>query len=203
MGLNIPSEWNDARAVTRVVYQPSMVSHDSEHPWYDGCELEGVSAITLWERWFEVLPGKSRKQTVNDLANVDSSRLRKLLNYRFMLGRDLFGKEIHSAAPPYFSASHIVPIIDYFGSALHCTLATPLLARYIFIHVLFSHMIYVDSRGPSWSWSYCSWICNYLCNQYLLPLMFWVRIPLRRSVLLQHYVITFVSNSGYSGFPHQ
>ena len=26
--------------------------------------------------------------------------------------------------------------------------------------------------GPSWSWSYGSWIYNYLCNQCLSPLMF-------------------------------
>jgi hypothetical protein len=29
----------------------------------------------------------------------------------------------------------------------------------------------------AWSWSYCSWIYNCLCNQYLSPLMLWVRIP--------------------------
>jgi hypothetical protein len=34
--------------------------------------------------------------------------------------------------------------------------------------------------GPSWLWSYGSWIYNYLCNQYLSPLMLWVRITLRR-----------------------
>jgi len=37
--------------------------------------------------------------------------------------------------------------------------------------------------GPSWPWSYGSWIYNYLCNQCLSPLMLWVRIPLGRSVL--------------------
>ena len=30
---------------------------------------------------------------------------------------------------------------------------------------------------PSWSWSYGSWIYNYLCNQCLSPLMLWVRTP--------------------------
>ena len=34
-----------------------------------------------------------------------------------------------------------------------------------------------------WSWSYGSWIYNYLCNQYLSPLRLWVRIPPRWSVL--------------------
>jgi len=38
-------------------------------------------------------------------------------------------------------------------------------------------------KRSSWSWSYGSWIYNNLCNQYLSPLMLWVRIPLRRGVL--------------------
>ena len=37
--------------------------------------------------------------------------------------------------------------------------------------------------GPSWSWSYGSWIYNYLCNQCLSPLTLWVRILLRRGVI--------------------
>jgi hypothetical protein len=32
-------------------------------------------------------------------------------------------------------------------------------------------------------WSYGSWICSYLWNQFLSPLMLWVRTPLRRGVL--------------------
>ena len=33
------------------------------------------------------------------------------------------------------------------------------------------------------SWSYGSWIYDYLCNQCLSPLKFWVPIPLRQHVL--------------------
>ena len=36
---------------------------------------------------------------------------------------------------------------------------------------------------PSRSWSYGSWIYNYICNQCLSPLTLWVRIQLRRGVL--------------------
>jgi len=32
-------------------------------------------------------------------------------------------------------------------------------------------------RGLSWSWSYDSWIYNYLCNRCLSPLKSWVRTP--------------------------
>jgi hypothetical protein len=41
--------------------------------------------------------------------------------------------------------------------------------------------IYV--KGPSWSWSYGSWIYNYLCNQCLSPLTLLVRTPFRRGVI--------------------
>jgi hypothetical protein len=34
-------------------------------------------------------------------------------------------------------------------------------------------------EGPSWSWSYGSWIYNYLCNQCLSPLMLWVQVLIR------------------------
>jgi hypothetical protein len=34
-------------------------------------------------------------------------------------------------------------------------------------------------QGPSWPWSYGSWIYNYLSNQSLSPLMLWVRISIR------------------------
>jgi hypothetical protein len=34
-------------------------------------------------------------------------------------------------------------------------------------------------EGLSWPWSDGSWIYNYLCNQYLSPLMLWVRISIR------------------------
>jgi hypothetical protein len=36
-----------------------------------------------------------------------------------------------------------------------------------------------NTSGPSWPWSYGSWIYNYLCNQCLSPLMLWVRISIR------------------------
>jgi hypothetical protein len=40
-----------------------------------------------------------------------------------------------------------------------------------------------QEEGPSWSWSYGSWIYNYLCNQCLSLLMLWVWIPPKRGVL--------------------
>ena len=38
-------------------------------------------------------------------------------------------------------------------------------------------------KGPSWSWSYGSWIYNYLCNQCLSPLKLSFWILLRRGAL--------------------
>ena len=40
-----------------------------------------------------------------------------------------------------------------------------------------------NMRDPSWSWSYGSWIYNYLCNHHLSPLKLWDQIPLRQTVL--------------------
>jgi len=40
-------------------------------------------------------------------------------------------------------------------------------------------LFYKYNRGSSWSWSYGSWIYNYLCNQCLSPLKMWVRISFR------------------------
>jgi len=46
----------------------------------------------------------------------------------------------------------------------------------IFVISLFTSNLHW--QGQSWSWSYGSWIRNYLCNQCLSPLKLWVRIPL-------------------------
>ena len=40
-----------------------------------------------------------------------------------------------------------------------------------------------NMRDPLWSWSYGSWIYNYLCNHHLSPLKLWDQIPLRQTVL--------------------
>jgi hypothetical protein len=37
--------------------------------------------------------------------------------------------------------------------------------------------------GPSWLWSYGSWIYNYLCNHWLSPLTLWVQILPWRGVI--------------------
>ena len=66
---------------------------------------------------------------------------------------------------------------------------------YLFLgHVAHSAITAMLSRGPSWPWSEGSWIYNYLCNQCLSPLMFWVRTPFNEVYSIQHYVIKFFSD---------
>jgi hypothetical protein len=48
---------------------------------------------------------------------------------------------------------------------------------YIIILCLFISMQII--YGPSWQWSYGSWIYYYLCNHYLSQLMLWVQISIR------------------------
>ena len=43
--------------------------------------------------------------------------------------------------------------------------------------------IFIFMEESSWSWSYGSWIYNYLCNQCLSPLTLWVQTSLRQGVL--------------------
>jgi hypothetical protein len=48
---------------------------------------------------------------------------------------------------------------------------------------LLNRMISLKRRGLSWSWTYGSWIYNYLCNQCPSPLQLGVRTPLGRGIL--------------------
>ena len=57
-------------------------------------------------------------------------------------------------------------------------------------HKISNASINLYRRGLSWSWSYGSWIYNYMCNQCFSTLTLWVWIPFRRGV--QHYMLTFV-----------
>ena len=41
-----------------------------------------------------------------------------------------------------------------------------------------SVILFLTIKGMSWPWSYGSWSYNYLCNQFLSPLM-WVRISIK------------------------
>ena len=52
-----------------------------------------------------------------------------------------------------------------------------------FLSCSFTYIHILSYQGPSWSWSYGSWIYNYLCNRCLSPLTLWVGIPFRRGVL--------------------
>jgi hypothetical protein len=49
---------------------------------------------------------------------------------------------------------------------------------YIYYILLTCSLWDIWGGGASWSWSYGSWISNYLCNQCISPLTLWVRIQL-------------------------
>ena len=54
---------------------------------------------------------------------------------------------------------------------------------HLVFHIDLSTWDHTTCMGPSWLWSYGSWIYNYLWNQCLSPLTLQVRIPLRWGVL--------------------
>jgi len=53
---------------------------------------------------------------------------------------------------------------DYFSADISLKYITYFCYRKSVLYILFN-------EGPSCTWSYGSWIYNYLCNQYLSPLM--------------------------------
>ena len=55
------------------------------------------------------------------------------------------------------------------------------LNRFARFHAGHISFIFLAIKKRLW-WSWSCWIYNYLCNQWLSPLMLWVRIPLRRGV---------------------
>ena len=72
-----------------------------------------------------------------------------------------------------------------FGIKQHCDLKIQLIVNLVqvlrdqnFKYFKIFELSYLV-RGLSWPWSHGSWIYNYLHNQYLSPLMLWVRISIR------------------------
>ena len=58
-----------------------------------------------------------------------------------------------------------------------CTIRPMEIRHLIYFASIINSVIY--QQGPSWPWSYGSWIYNYLCNQCLSALMLWVQISIR------------------------
>ena len=56
---------------------------------------------------------------------------------------------------------------------------TSILANLVQYTSKLTELKHTRHRGPSWPWSYGSWIYNYICNQYISPLMLYVRISIR------------------------
>ena len=75
---------------------------------------------------------------------------------------------VHSNSPVWYMCQVIRISIDIGQWLRHSNLKCQL-------HTLSLYVI----KGSSWPWSYGSWIYNYLCNQWLSPLMLWVRLSIR------------------------
>ena len=78
----------------------------------------------------------------------------------------------------------------------------------LFLNYMHKKQLLISPLWSSWSWSYGSWIYNYLCNQCLSPLTLWVRVPLmarytRYNIMWWCLSVTCVRSVGFSGFLHQ
>ena len=71
-----------------------------------------------------------------------------------------------------------------------------LIVSFVFLFTWMNMIFYyISFKGPSWLWSYVSWIYNYLCNYCLSPLTVVSSNPIHSEVYsMQQYGIKFVSN---------
>jgi hypothetical protein len=91
----------------------------------------------------------------------------------------------------FFIQAHIVTITEFFWILFWChnfILYTqcpiiPLLPVYLIFLLSLCYTINLHSEDRRGSDQYGSWTYNYLCNQFLSPLILWIRTPFRRSVL--------------------
>ena len=58
-------------------------------------------------------------------------------------------------------------------------------------------------QGPSWPWSYGSWIYNYLYNRCLSPLMLWVRIYVLCLIFCQSDKCNFKGDNQFNIWANQ
>ena len=93
--------------------------------------------------------------------------------------------------PCFFS-----PVKVFKRNAKFCQFTRKLYASASVIIILIAQHLLL--KGSS-SWSYGSWIYNYLCNQCPSPLALWVRMLLRRGVLDTRLCDKFVSDMGQVG----
>ena len=83
------------------------------------------------------------------------------------------------------SFHNIMLYLDYYQNIFIKKSYNNMVSQLIYNHFFFfySTMHYLPFSiliwGPSWPWSYGSWIYNYQCNRCLSSHMLWVRLPLR------------------------
>jgi hypothetical protein len=124
----------------------------------------------MFKQWWSTIPPISTKQATTSDLNSFSINNYGIENPGPGLGQTQKGgrvKLVNEILVPY-PLYNWIPIAE---SKLHkmasfgCTLAWCNFISWLL--------------GPSWPWSYGSWIYNYLCNQCLSLLMLWDRILIR------------------------
>jgi hypothetical protein len=101
----------------------------------------------------------------------------------FQLYRGVNDKSLYTST--YWYMNGIISMQEFVWQREHsCNIIRIICRNYAVREVsVYVNLIHWSNKGPSCSWSYSSWIYNYLCNQCLSPLTLWVGIPLRRGVL--------------------
>ena len=123
----------------------------------------------------------------------------------------------HQLSKPLASSLYTVPLIlIYYTSSNYYPypdihIYPPLTSHTQLIYFMLTLIYPTITRSSSWSWSYGSWIYNYMWNQCLSPLTLCVRITFMARCTrysTRWYSLSLACDSllvfsEYSGFPHQ
>ena len=141
----------------------------------------------LWVNQSATIFGQKIKENyhIND-SKYWSSHLEKVFSCTWLLSNSLdqSGHQQHHTTRSIeflLDADFGLPLNVEHRYTVDGSVRSLIMLNYFAIHNIMLNMY----MAPTWSWSYGSWIYNYmyLCNQCLSPLKLWVRTQLRQNVL--------------------
>ena len=153
----------------------------SETTWFIlECSCEGLLFNAKWTILSYIMARTSYSRWDDDDDDDDRLVLYNLLAGKQQISILLFLTEPDRDSNPWSTALEASTLINPPHMRCHLYFRSTNQPKSIYCQCVRLQEI---KRGPLWSWSYGSWIYNYLCNQCLLLLTLWVRIPLRWVVL--------------------
>ena len=119
---------------------------------------------------------------LNLISNIECLFPNTIRCWRWLLEHHVFlWESCGSLGVLWESCGSLVGVWESCGSLVGVWESCGSLVYFLWLsYICKNTVVLVDliASGPSLSWSYGSWIYNYLCNQYISQLTLWVRILL-------------------------